>query len=279
MNALQVSSIDGGFGVRVQGAALQDLPSHPDAAAQVRELLAQHRAVVLSGLQIDANELLGLAGTLGTVRPARVRHPSLPSPAGDHVFVSVRNAEALASPGAAEDSGHIWHIDYTFLEQLPKLSVLYAVKAPPDGSRSGFADMVKVYAALPSSLKDEVQHLQAIHYSHPRGVDVLPDDTPISVSWEDRQKGLRHPMVMRDDRGLPFLCLPARRDSAIEGLDEAGSRALLDRLWPYVEAHGQPWEYELASGEMLIWDNRALLHKRSNWPLNEERLIWFLTTQ
>lgn len=275
---LHVAPLEGDFGVRVCGASLQDLPAHPGDAAALRGLIANHRVVVLEGLHLDAEALVALAGTLGRVRPARVRHPSLPGPAGDHIFVNVREAASIPVAPPATDAAHMWHVDYAHTRPAPRLAMLYAARTPMHGSRNGFADMVAVHAALPQALQDEIEHLQARHYRHPRGVDVLPAAEYTTLPWAEREQGMSHPLVARDAMGQRVLFLPARRDSPVVGLDEAHSRALLDRLWPYVEAHGNPWEHEQADGELLIWDNHTLLHKRSAWPLKEERLLWFLTT-
>jgi len=267
-----------GFGAFVRGADLPHLAERPESAAQVRAWLDEHHALVLTGVDVDPETFVALAGTLGPVRPARVRHPSLTGPAGEHLFVSVREGTSAPRAAMPDDAGHVWHVDYTFVDPPPRLSMLYAKTAPEGGSRTWFADMTRVYDALPAALKARIDGLQACHYSHPQGANELTPDTP-PVALAQRQQGVRHPLVMRDPRGTPFLCLPARPDSLIDGLDEAQSRALLDALWPYVFAHGQIWDYELRSGEILVWNNQKLMHKRSAWPTHEERLLWFLTTQ
>lgn len=259
------------FGVQVRNASVQRV------ARDLRGLLAQHRVVVLQGLRLDADGLVALARGLGPVRQARVRHPSLPGAAGAHIFVSAREASAIPPGPTPADAAHLWHVDYGQASPVPRWSMLYALRMPPSGSRNGFVDMARVHAALPQALKDEIAGLQACHYAHPDGVDVMPADQQRHVDWTLRERGTAHPLVMHDDAGRPCLFLPARRDSPVVGLDEAASRALLDRLWPHVEAQGRPWDDLLADGELLIWDNHALLHRRSEWPRHEERLLWFLT--
>lgn len=270
---LQVTPLpEAPFGVRVRGLGAQAV------APALRGLLARHRVVVLEGLRLDADALLGLARQLGPVRRARLRHPSLQGPAGDHIFVSVRDAGSIPTDPTPADAAHLWHVDYSLSSPVPRWSMLYALRMPANGSRNGFADMARVHAALPQALKDDIDGLQARHYAHPHGVDVVPPDRQADVDWAVRERGVAHPLVVHDDAGRPCLFLPARRDSPVVGLDEARSRALLERLWADVEAHGRPWEYRLADDELLIWDNHALLHKRSAWPRDEERLLWFLTT-
>lgn len=277
MSDLSVSPLASGFGVRIGGAALESLPQRPDVAATLRGLIARHRAVVLTDLHIDANQLVALAGTLGSLRPARVRHPGLPLPAGEYLFVGSRDASSHYVVPAPADAAHRWHVDYTFANPIPRLSMLHVVQAPAHGSRSGFADMGAVYRALPQSLKDRIEGLVAQHYQHPHGVDLRLSGEDIAVPWADRAKGVAQPLVLRDVEGQPSLCLPSRCDSPVVGLNEDESCALLDELWRYVEPFGDPWEYEQASGELLVWNNRALLHKRSAWPADEARLTWFIT--
>lgn len=262
---------DAPFGARVRGHPVQTV------AGALRGLLARHRVVVLDGLGLDAEALLALARQLGPVRPARVRHPSLQGPAGAHIFVSARDAGSIPPGPTPADAAHRWHVDYSLSSPVPRWSMLYAVRMPPNGSRNGFVDMTRVHAALPQALKDEIHGLQVRHYAHPHGVDVVQPEQQTAVDWAARERGVAQPLVVHDDSGRPCLFLPAQRDSPVVGWDEARSRALLARLWPYVEAHGQPWEHLLADGELLIWDNHALLHKRSAWPRDEERLLWFLT--
>lgn len=278
MTQLRFELLAEGFGVRVHGTALASLPSNPGAHASMRELLARHRVVVFRGLQLDADSLVAIAGCLGTPRRARVSHPSLRPPASHYVFVGAKSASTDAIPTSA-DAAHRWHLDYSTSASLPGLSLMYAVQAPSPSSRTGFADMAAVYAALPAELKARIAGLRARHYIHPRGVDVNDSALEVAVGWPERAQGVPHPLVMQDAYGVPFLCLPPRDDSPVVGLDEKEGTALLRALWSWVERAGRAWDYEQATGELLIWDNRALLHRRSAWPSDKERLIWFVSTE
>lgn len=102
-----------------------------------------------------------------------------------------------------------------------------------------------------------------------------PADT-VQVPWAERVQGTAHPLVMIDAQWRPFLFLPARRDSPVVG--RMRSRAVLCWIgcgptW----RHGNAWDYTIAGGELLVWDNRATLHRRGPWPRTEDRLLWFLT--
>jgi taurine dioxygenase len=275
---LQIAALQGAaFGVRVQGDRLQDLAAHPADAAIVRSLIAHHRVVLLQGLQLDAPGLMALASQLGRVRPASQSHPSLPEPARQHLFVSARDAASVPAGPTPADAAHMWHADYSASTTVARLAMLYALNMPPGGSCNGFMDMARVHAALPPALQQEIASLQACHYAHPQGVDLHGPADTAHVPWAERVLGTAHPLVMYDAQRRPFLFLPAHSDSPVVGRNETQSRALLERLWSYVEAHGNAWEYTIADGELLVWDNRATMHRRGPWPRTEDRLLWFLT--
>lgn len=277
MSSLEFTSIGNTFGTRVRGVQPHLLQAHPEATEKLRQRLRHEGVLVLSGMDIGANDFVGLLSLFGQVRPARVKHASLPLPASDYVFVGQRTADTPQKLTRG-DVAHVWHVDYSTSGPIPQYSAQYTVKADPGGGTLGFADMRQVHAALPEHTKTQIQHLWAIHYEHPVGVDVEPPGQAAALSWDERHQGTAHPLVMHDSAGRPFLCLPARPDSPIQGWSERTSAELLDFLWSHLEPHGSGWEYEPQAGDIVIWDNRALAHKRAEWPLNKERLAWFITT-
>jgi taurine dioxygenase len=263
------------FGVWLDGRhVLRD----PGVVTGVCSALRTHRAVVLGNVALDADGFVALAAQLGELRQARVRHPSLVAPASQYIFVSASDGQA--APGARkEDAGHIWHHDYTTSGPIPRLSLLYGVNPPPDGSRNGFVDLAAAYATLPAGLRAQADAHSAWHYVHPQGVDDLPAQRRTPLAWDQRRQGELHPLAATDAAGTRHLCLPAHHDSVVQGLDEDASGALLRALWHHALANGRPWDYELAAGEILMWDNQALAHRRSPWPTDKERLLWFISTK
>jgi alpha-ketoglutarate-dependent taurine dioxygenase len=267
----------GRFGTRVAGLQAQSLAAGSDGVATLNRLLDDHLVVAIADQEFDPNAFVAFAGLLGDLRPSRVPDPTLPEPARHHLFVSALSGPAAPSRPASADAAHVWHVDYTTQPTVPARSMQYARHMPTDGSRTGFADMRKVYEALPLTLKAHIEDLSAVHYAHPRGVDWQPEGERVQVPWEQRLQGKAHPLVGRRTDGRRYLFLPAHRDSPVAGLGEDESRDLLDTLYAYLEPHGAPWEFEQVSGDVLIWDNRAALHKRTAWPTNQRRLMWFLT--
>ncbi|WP_156909370.1 TauD/TfdA dioxygenase family protein [Ottowia thiooxydans] len=278
MNALEVTPISETFGTRVRGQQLQNLRAHPKDVETIQHLLVHRGVVVLSDVNIDADQFVDLGQLFGEVRPARIKDKSLSPPASEYVFVGRRTSDNIPSKLTRADVAHIWHADYSTAGPIPKLAAQYTVNVNDGGGWLSFADMRKAYATLPPATQAQLRGLGAVHYEHPVGVDVEPPGQAAALSWEERHKGAIHPLVMISESGIPQLCLPARPDSPVQGMDEKQSAAFLELLWSHALSNGEPWDIEPKTGDIVIWNNHAIAHKRSEWPLDKERLVWFITT-
>lgn len=278
MRALEVTPIGATFGTRVRGGQLQKLSAFPEEVQTIHQLLLGRGVVVLSGVNINAEQFVDLGQLFGAVRPTRIQDKSLSPPASEYVFVGQRTSDNIPTQLTRADVAHIWHVDYSTAGPIPRLAAQYTVNVNEGGGRLSFTDMRKAYASLRLETREKLRGVGAVHYEHPKGVDVEQPGQEIALSWQERHKGAIHPLVMNDASGATMLCLPARPDSPVQGMDEKQSAALLQHLWSHALSQGEPWEIEPQTGDIVIWNNHAIAHKRSEWPLKKERLVWFITT-
>ena len=61
--------------------------------------------------------------------------------------------------------------------------------------------------------------------------------------------------------------------SLIEGMTREESEALLDRLFDLTEDPANVYEHVWREGDLLMWDNLACLHARTDWPDGETRML------
>ena len=86
--------------------------------------------------------------------------------------------------------------------------------------------------------------------------------------------GSFHPAICRHPRtGRPVLYLGRRRNAWVEGMDEADSDALLDALWTHATEVAFTYTHAWQVGDLLIWDNRAVLHRREPFDPMARRLM------
>ena len=71
-------------------------------------------------------------------------------------------------------------------------------------------------------------------------------------------------------RGALYL---ASHAYAVEGMDETEGRALIEDLTARATAPGVGYMHKWKQGDVVMWDNRATMHRGRPWPAHEARLM------
>jgi len=180
------------------------------------------------------------------------------------------NGRPIGGLGNAEAE---WHSDMTYVDNPPPASVLLGVEIPPEGGDTFFVDQKAAYEALPAELKERIATLTIKHDAAHNSVGEL---RPGFEAFDDPRvaPGATHPIVRRHDETGDLCLYLGRRDWAyIPGLDLADSEALLDELWCYAIPEAFVVKQEWTPGDVIVWDNRRCLHRRSSFDENSRRLM------
>ena len=171
-------------------------------------------------------------------------------------------------------ANQIWHTDSSFKPVPARASLLSAREIPARGGDTQFAGMRAAYAALPDEDKRRVEGLVAIHdfgWSRSRIDPALMTDAERADN-----PPVRHPVVKDGPNGRAlYLGAHAR---SIEGVDEAGGRALLDRLIAFGTQERFVYTHRWAPKDLVLWDNRAVLHRATPFRGTSERRHMVRTT-
>ncbi len=156
--------------------------------------------------------------------------------------------------------GGSWHTDHSNLEQPPKATVLYAIKVPAEGGNTEFVNLQLAYAALDPSLKTQLRGRSAFHaYLSRRAPRKLLTRTP---EEEQGSSGCWQPLVREHpETGRPGLYLNPMRCDAVNGMSQAAGDELLDQLYNHCEQARFQYSHEWRPGDVLMWDNRSVLHR------------------
>ena len=175
--------------------------------------------------------------------------------------------------GNLGDGEAVWHADMTYLQLPPKAGILYALEVPKNQGNTHFANMGLAYSELPSRLKDKIDGKILIHDSAHNSAGMLrkgysevdnPSDTP----------GARHPMVITDkNTNMKLLFLGRRPHAYIVGLELEESENLLDEIWEHATQDKFTWTQQWEKGDLLMWKNLNVLHKRDAFDPNTRRVM------
>lgn len=169
-----------------------------------------------------------------------------------------------------------WHSDSSFKRVPAKASLLHARKLPPDGGDTQFASLRAAYDALPESRKLELEDKVAIHhyaYSRRNGGYQLTNEE------EDKRFP---PVPQAIIRANPFNGRKAlyvgSHASHIRGMPEEGGNALLKELLEFATQEKFTYLHHWKVGDLVMYDNRAALHRARPYKITEHARILHRTT-
>ena len=182
----------------------------------------------------------------------------------------VQDGRPIGGLGAAEAQ---WHTDMSYIERPPTASILHAIEVPPAEGDTHYCSMVGALNALPPDLARRARRRRVKHDAAHDSIGKLrrghrdvddPRDAP----------GAWHPMVLRHpETGREALYLGRRQDAYVEGLTLDESEALLDEIWSCVALREDTWTQQWRVGDVVIWDNRSVMHRRAAFDPGYRRLM------
>ena len=166
-----------------------------------------------------------------------------------------------------------WHSDMTYVETPPPASILYAVEVPVSGGDTWFADQCAAYEELPSELRERASTLSIKHDAAHTSIGKLrPGFEPFADPRA--APGAIHPVVRtHEETGRQALYLGRREWAYVPGLSLAESERELDALWEYAALPKNVWCQKWQPGDLVIWDNRRVLHRRDHFDPASRRLM------
>ena len=193
----------------------------------------------------------------------------------DNLFVTpISNIKVDGKPiGGLGDAEATWHSDMTYVEVPPPASVLLGVEIPQNGGDTFFADQRAALASLPDDLS---QRIEGLSIKHNAAHDSVGNLRPGFEAFDDPRDapGAVHPIIRtHDETGDACLYLGRREWAYIPGLSLEESEALLDELWSYAVPADYVVEQNWTPGDVIIWDNRRCLHKRTSIDPSQRRLL------
>ncbi len=193
----------------------------------------------------------------------------------DNLFVTpISNIKVDGKPiGGLGDAEATWHSDMTYVEVPPPASVLLGVEIPQNGGDTFFADQRAALASLPDDLRQRVEGLSIKHNAAHDSVGNLRPGFEVFDDPRDAP-GAVHPIIRtHNETGDACLYLGRREWAYIPGLSLEESEALLDELWSYAVPADYVVEQNWTPGDVIIWDNRRCLHKRTSIDPSQRRLL------
>ena len=192
------------------------------------------------------------------------------SPEWDDMMLVSDKVDAKGKALGTLGHGEMWfHTDKCYHRRPHRASFLYGLEIPSEGGHTKFSSMYAAYDRLPAELKRQlegVMTLQGQQYGVGRRIDVT---LPLESTHHCRQPIF----VTNPGSGRKALYVASQNTMWIEGMDRDASEELLQRLFAIAEDPDIIYEHVWRLGDLIMWDNLACLHARTDWPEHERRAL------
>lgn len=233
-------------------------PLDDETVATVNRAFLDHHVVCIRDQQIDLDRYLAVASCFGAPHAQKI--PKFAHPDTDMVSILSRelNRETDDPNSKPLARGTFWHTDHSYHREPSKATMLHAIQIPSSGGDTRFLNMHAVYEAMPDDLKKRVDPLRGVHRLTARR-----QFTGVRRRTDDEVDGPHavHPLIRtHDETGRKSLYMNPNRMDGIEGWSDADSDALLEELQEHAFQTRFEYRHRWRPDDVLIWDNRCLMH-------------------
>jgi taurine dioxygenase len=260
---IEVRPVAGALGAEVSGVDTS-LAMYEAVVDEIRVALDQFLVIFFREQQLNFEQLKSFSTYFGelTCVPyvgALKQHPEIIA------VVKAPDERNISTFGGS------WHTDFSFLEQPPVASILYAEQVPEFGGDTIWANMYAAYAALSPGMQRTLEGLNAMHSGHVYGAARPPTgiatSTSIDISRNNPEADVEraHPVVrVNPQTGDRALYVNPVYTTRFEDMTEEESRGLLDYLYAHCTRPEFTCRFRWARGSMAVWDNRYSMHLAIN---------------
>ena len=252
MAVITTERLSATVGAAVEGVEAAQLLDDADLPAFCLEALEANGALVFRDLHLDDDTQVAFSQRLGQVE--RVG-------SGERPEIFRVTLDPKKNPSAAYLRGTFdWHIDGC-TDDIPIMATLLSAHAVADsGGETEFASTYAAYDDLTDDEKEPLSSVRVVHTFEAAQRLVNNDPSPAELEMWRSRPAKEHPLVWRHQTGRNSLVLGATADHVV-GMDREEGRALLADLLARATTPDRVYRHEWRVGDLVIWDNRGVLHR------------------
>jgi alpha-ketoglutarate-dependent 2,4-dichlorophenoxyacetate dioxygenase len=270
---MEIVPLGPGFAAELRGVTLAEIATDTAAYNETRAALEEHSVIVFRGQDVTDEVQLAFSRRFGPLEVTKVGSLG----AGTNlVILSTIDENGKVVPAdhrlaLRNKANQLWHTDSTF-KRVPALaSVLSARVIPARGGETEYVSTRLAWERLNQSLRNRLENSFAWHdYAHSRGKiasDLASPEERAALPPQCWRMVWKNPANARNALYI------ASHAYAIDGMEQAAAQRLLAELMDAATAPGLSYVHVWRKGDVVMWDNRATMHRGRPWPAHEARLM------
>ena len=263
---ISINPLSNAIGSEILGADLSQPVSSEDFSA-INSAMKKSLVVVFRGQKLEPNNLLSAVRLFGDTMEQHLTDTLMEG----HPEIAVLDSREMPPDKEGKIipfGGRDWHTDHTNHEIPPKFTALYAIKLPASGGDTSFANMHLAFDSLPSSEKVKLSSLET--------VNKIEDFAYIDEAAREKFGKLPiHPLIRtHPDTGRKAIYVHPGKLEKLVGMEAVESQQLIQTLLEKVLTPDICYRHKWKEGDLLLCDNRAVLHlAHHDYDLNEGRIM------
>ena len=274
---LEVRPLSAGFGADILGVDLAQ-PLSDAAFRDIERVFYDRQVIGLRAQTLTPAQFVAFARRIGPPQPHVIdqfHHPDDPS------ILILSNVKVNGVPTGLQDAGSYFHTDYSYLQVPARATTLYSRVVPRSGGDTLFANQIAAYDDLSAAMKRRIEPLLAIHhYGNRHDLDEASRTaaSPLNAEQKARMPVITHRVARAHPvTGRKALYAVSGSSFGIVGMPDDEARGLLDELAAHATQPKYQLRFKYGVGDVVVWDNAALLHSATLIDPNDARTLWRIT--
>jgi len=250
------------IGAEIHGLNLGE-PLDERVMKQVRQVWLENVIVLFSEQKIDDDQQIAFSRRIGELELINMAALQMCGQPEIYQATNLNEDDSLM----AEDhpvmqtnrDNQRWHTDSSFKKVPAMASALRARIVPDSGGETEFANTAAAYEALDDKTKKQIDDLVVVHnffWSRRDAEEVdLTDEEKAAIP------PVRHPLARIHPETRRRAIYAGSHAEHIEGMKWDEGRELIDRLNDHATQDRFTYRHSWKTGDMILWDNRAALHR------------------
>ena len=269
--AIKIRPLHGLFGAEVVGVDATK-PLSAEEFAPISEAFEAHSVLLFRGPVLSDAQQIALSEHFGQVQVAFKANQT-----GGSMFSRQSNINFETNEIFPPDHHRItflkanmlWHSDSSYMDCGSLCSILAAREVPPTGGNTEVVSTRVAWEELPKNLKSRIENLSVVH-----SLSYARDKMDMSILTDEARAAappVKHPLVQVNPTNGKKSMLIGAHAAFIDGWSEEDSRELLDELVERASPSQNIYSHEWQDGDVIVWDNRCVLHRATPFQSDKYR--------
>ena len=271
IHEINIKNVSDVAGAEILNVNLQNPLTKP-VLKEIMEALIRHHVLIFRGQSLSKIQQETFTRNFGEIEGHVGRLPNGQRLPIVHTVTNVDSSTGIPTVAPHTDGNYYWHTDKSYHDVPSLMTMLHAIDIPPEGGDTLFCNMHMAYESLPKEKQKFFSNLRAVHSWEASRRNT--GNIPATEEQKRERPPVSHPIVRTHPETNRKSLYLGMHTSHIEGIAEAKGKRMLDELLDAGTVTKNIYRHSWKSGDLVIWDNRCLLHRADrNFKMGKYRRI------